>query len=258
MKWMVFTGAAVAALITLGILAVDERDVVWEGRKPLCPYCRSPIEMFALACKSCGRAFDWSSTAEECRWCLSGDVADELRDQLALLGLDEAEEGKPGGPLGDFSLAWLRAIDEGSCAYCGGIGRVANGTKERTCPVCFGKKRCISCGGDRTVVVGDSGAHRRMLERAAALSAAENAARITGLALNRDGLSEQDVAELRGTAEAESLVDVSGRPLVELGIARAQEAFRILREAAAAAERPPPSRPDAPAPDVPPGGSTGN
>lgn len=227
MKWLAFTGACVAALITLGILAVDERDVVWEGRNAFCPYCRAPVSFYAVACKECGRSFDWVSSSEECRWCLPGDVAEMLH---AGLKLHKLENDPLPGPLAGFPIAWFRAMDEGSCAYCAGLGEVLSGKEEITCPVCRGRKRCIGCGGDRRVVVGDVEARRRQMERAAAYASNALASEATGLEPSRREMVDADVAELRGFAEAEEIRDGGEGSLLARGRARVREAFQALRD----------------------------
>ncbi|MGH7162630.1 MAG: hypothetical protein ACREID_04030, partial [Planctomycetota bacterium] len=163
MKWLAFTGACVAGLVALGILAVDERDVVWEGRAAFCPYCRAPLELYAVSCKECARTLDWASNVEECRWCLHPDDAEALKEWFDSLGLKR--DPLPGA-LAEFPIAYFEAIEAGACSHCGGLGRVLASGREAACPVCRERKRCIACGGDRTVVVGDAAAHRRALERA--------------------------------------------------------------------------------------------
>ena len=78
MKWLLFTSASVVALIALGILAVDERDVIWESRQPLCGYCRAALAPHAVVCRECDRSLDWRSSKEECGWCLDRTDVDHL------------------------------------------------------------------------------------------------------------------------------------------------------------------------------------
>jgi len=227
MKWFLFTSGCVVALVTLGVLAVDERDVVWEGRQPLCPHCRAEIRFGSVACPDCDRSFDWRSHKEECRWCLPQEDVKHLQKVY--------RELKEGGPLPaeveDFG-PYFEAIDEGGCTFCGGIGKVMDGAKETDCPVCRGKNggRCIACGGSRTVVVGDEGARRRTLERADARMRAFKRAEVADLTLNVEMLVDEDVAALKGCVEAEELSDSGGRNLLELAHERVMHAFRVLHE----------------------------
>ena len=43
MKWLAFTSIVVASLVALGIYSVMPPTVVWEGRVPHCPKCRTDI-----------------------------------------------------------------------------------------------------------------------------------------------------------------------------------------------------------------------
>ncbi len=225
MKWLLFTSASVVALIALGILAVDERDVVWEGRKPLCAYCRAELAYEAVVCRECDRSLDWRSTREECTWCL------DRKDVDHLLGL--YRELKEKGPLPE-SLApyepYFGAIEVGECTSCGGVGKVVDLGREVDCPVCRGEKRCVACGGSRFVIIGDEGAHRRALERADARSRAEERAAVADLRLNVEMLVDGDVAALRGYVEAEELRDAAGRKLLDIAHERLKAAFRAIHD----------------------------
>lgn len=225
MKWLLFTSASVAVLIALGILAVDERDVIWEGRKPLCGYCRAELAYHAVVCRECDRSLDWRSNQEECRWCLDRTDVDHL------LGL--YRELAAGGPLPSslaFYEPYFGAIEVGECTSCGGVGRIVDLGKEVDCPVCRGEKRCVACGGSRSVVIGDDGAHRRALERADARTRAQERAAVADLRLNVEMLVDDDVAALRGYVEAEGLRDPSGRNLLEIAHERLKAAFRAVHE----------------------------
>jgi hypothetical protein len=225
MKWVLFTSGCVIALVTLGFLAVDERDVVWEGRKPLCGYCRAELPYFAVVCRECNRSLDWRSNKEECRWCLGKQDKEHL--------LDLYKEMKKRGPLPE-SLSdlkpYLEAIDVGSCTYCGGLGWVMDGGKEVDCPVCRGEGHCIACGGGRSVVIGDEGAHRRWLERQDVRARAMERAEVADLPLNLEKLVDDDVGALRGYVESEELTDAGGRNLLDLAHERLKTVFRELHE----------------------------
>lgn len=226
MKWLLFTSASVLALIALGILAVDERDVVWEGRKPLCGYCRAELGPHAVVCRECDRSLDWRSNKEECRWCLDRNDVDHL---LALY-----KELAEGAPLPESVLAYgpyFDSIDVGSCTYCGGVGKVVDAGNNVACPVCRGLERCIACGGSRSVVIGDEGAHRRALEREDVRRRAQTRAAVADLPLKDEMLLDEDVAALRGNVEAEELRDSAGNKLLdEMALERLKGAFRALHE----------------------------
>jgi hypothetical protein len=230
MKWLAFTSACVAALIALGILAVDERDVVWEGRQAVCPYCRAELPDYAVACQKCRRTFDWSPAREPCSWCLGAEDARLLRQEFEELELEEETEPLPGA-LAEFPIAYFRAFGAGKCAYCGGIGKVTRGEEELDCPVCFGDGNCIACAGSRTVLVGDEGAHRRKLERERAWEEAHRRSEMTHLKLLRERLFLEDVRALRGYVEAEELVDAEGAVLVKKAKDRVLAAFAALEQA---------------------------
>jgi len=225
MKWVLFTSGCVAALVALGFLAVDERDVVWEGRQPLCGYCRAELAEQAVMCRECNRSLDWRPGSEECRWCLERKDVDHLLRLYRELG----ESGPTPESIAAYG-PYFEAISTGDCTYCGGIGKVMEGGKEAQCPVCRGDKRCVACGGTRSVVIGDSGAHRRWLERQDAHVRAKARGSLTDLPLNDGVLVDEDVDALRGYVEAEKLSDELGRNLLEMARARMQGAFRALHE----------------------------
>jgi hypothetical protein len=227
MKWLAFTGASVAMLIALGILAVDERDVVWEGRQVFCPYCRAELRPLALACNECRRTFDWVTHRETCRWCLPRADVEHLNAMFEELSIEE--EPLPGA-LQAFPMAFFRAMDEGTCTFCGGVGSVLEGEAEVDCSICRGDKSCIGCGGDRVVILGDPGAHRSLLERREVRRAADERSRLTGQPLMRTVLTDGDVAALRGFAEAETLSDEQGRNLLTRSRAKLDRAYLAVRE----------------------------
>jgi len=225
MKWLLFTSASVIVLIALGLLAVDERDVIWEGRKALCGYCRAELPHHAVVCRECDRSLDWRTSKEECRWCLDRTDADHLLGLYRELAAD--------GPLPESLAAfepYFGAIQVGECTFCGGVGEVVAEGKEVECPVCRGDKRCIACGGGRAVILGDEGAHRRALERADARARAQERAVTADLKLNAEMLVDNDVDALRGYVEAEELRDSTGSNLLELSHERLKVAFRAVHE----------------------------
>ena len=242
MKWLAFTAACVVALVSLGVLAVDEPDVEWEGRQPLCPYCRAKVEMFAIACRECDRTFDWESIREPCSWCLAPDEVELLQSRLRDLAL---VEGAPlPKALADYPRAYLYAIEPGACTFCGGLGTALVGEQETPCAVCRGSTFCIGCAGRRTMTVGDRGAYTALLERRRRREVARARAKLTGQPVNRAELLDSDVAALSGHRHAEQIRDESGRALLERARERITGAFAALeallaeRDALAGAQEP--------------------
>ncbi|MHC4932868.1 MAG: DnaJ-like cysteine-rich domain-containing protein [Planctomycetota bacterium] len=225
MKWLAFTAAVIAVLIGLGVLAVDERDVIWEGRDAFCPYCRSEARSYAMACKECERTFDWVPHRENCEWCLASADVDILKDRFERL---ENEADPLPGELASFPRAYFLNIDQGSCTYCGGLGEVRNGTQEIACSVCRGRGTCIACNGDRVVIVGSERAHWVALERDRAWAVAVERSRLTGLPMLKDEIVDADVDALRGWREVENLEDSSGESLLSRARSRVEQAFRAL------------------------------
>jgi hypothetical protein len=221
----------VAALVAVGILAVDERDVQWEQAAdghwmPLCGYCRGELERLAVVCPRCDRSLDWVVHRAPCTWCLDSHDADHLHDLL--LKLDAEVEPLPGA-LAGFPKAYFLAMDEGSCTYCGGTGAVTDASGSTgNCPVCQGRERCIACGGDRIVVIGDQTAYRKLTERIRARRLAERRAKLTDRPLVSSMLLREDVEALRGYIELEQYPLT--RELLERARAKLERAFKALHE----------------------------
>jgi len=226
MRWYVFTAAVVVVLIALGIAAVDERDVIWEGRTPICPHCRTPVAQLAIFCTACDRNFDWVPSTEECRWCLDREDARHLRMLFEALGEDK--EPLP-GELASYPTAYFRAMEAGACTYCAGLGVVLENGVKLPCPVCRGGRECIGCGGDRVVQLGDPAAHRAEVARLEVWQRAERRAAVTRQQIDRTLVVVEDVRALTGAQEAERLTDEQGRNLLERARARVTEAFRALQ-----------------------------
>ncbi|MCZ6573504.1 MAG: hypothetical protein O7C98_10105 [Planctomycetota bacterium] len=239
MKWLVFTAACVVALVALGVLAVDERNVVWEGRVPHCPYCRVDVAFYAVTCKDCGKNFDWEPRTEPCRWCLERDEARVLRQRYRTL----AKPDNPASASTPPYAAFVLSIEEGDCTFCGGLGAVVErGEEGRECPVCFGGKRCIGCKGDRDTVVGHPAAERALQARLQERERARRRESATGIATRLEDLLAADVRALAGYAEAEDLRDAGNRRLLQLGMDRVRRAADAVSKAAReAAERSKPS-----------------
>lgn len=227
MKWLLFTGALVALLIWLGALAVDQPDVVWEARTPLCPHCRSAVTDLAQFCNKCDRSFDWDSSEEPCRWCLTAEDVNYMKDLFADVGTDS--DPLP-GKLAGFPVVYFRSIDEGACSHCAGVGMTMENGAEVECAVCRGYRKCVACQGDRIVEVGSETAHARLVERNRVRREAERRSEITGLPVKRAMLVGQDIEALRGFVELEVVKDEHGRNVLERARARVRAAFRALEE----------------------------
>jgi len=241
MKWLAFTAVCVSSLVLLGILAVDERNVEWEGDRPYCPYCRSELNLYAVACTECRHAVDWVPQTRPCRACVDRDGAELLKAKFATLGLSGSALPEP---LAAYNRAYFLSLEAGACGYCAGLGEVLeNGGKERPCPVCLGSARCVACGGDRVVVHGDLEAHRRSVDRRLAREEAERRAELLRVPAPALELLREDLTALAGHAEAADLEDAEGRNLVDLARARLMRAF----EAVQAAARKPEPGPETPA-----------
>ncbi|MHC4953313.1 MAG: hypothetical protein ACYTGZ_05435 [Planctomycetota bacterium] len=228
MKWLAFTAVVVVALIALGVWSVVPPNVVWEGRDPHCPRCRSSIKFYSRLCADCDRSLDWSSQDEECFWCLSKEDVEYLKDSYRELDLDEKGHQ---AVMGGFSKAYFVVMEPGACSYCAGLGKVSEGEAEVTCAVCRGQKQCVGCDGDREAVLGEEDAHNAWKERADAWERARARSELTGLPVRKSRLVDQDVEVLSGYVEAEEIVDERGSPLLKRAQARAALAFQTLEEA---------------------------
>lgn len=227
MKWLTFTGVCVAALITLGILAVDERNVLWEARTPHCPYCREEMAMQAIACKACRRTVDWVGTTETCTACLDAADVDHMRDRFEALGLNG---GPLPGPFSAFPRGYFRVMESGACGYCAGLKEFTEGAVATPCPVCRGSGRCTGCGGDRVVEIGSEIYAQRLRERGAAHREAHRREELTRLPLQLGLVIDRDVEELRGSLEAEEIRDEEEDRLLDRARLRLRAAFETLAE----------------------------
>jgi len=236
MKWLAFTAGCAVALILLGILAVDERDVLWEGYRPLCPYCRSDMPQYALVCKECDRTVDWVPQRISCRTCLNAEDVKHLKDGFDALRLQEGEPLPI--ELAGFARAYFLAMEAGNCTYCAGLKKIMDDGVEVECPICRGYGKCVACSGDGDVVLGDLGAHRRLLAREQLWEEERRREELTRLTLLRSKLVSEDVVALRGYAEAEELTDESGRDLLQRARTRVKQAFTAIQAAVAERTRP--------------------
>lgn len=169
MAWLAVIGTIVLALVGLSFVALDKENVVWRDAKSLCPHCRSVVPAYARRCATCREEFDWVAPTDDedspvCGFCLSPGEDDLLRARKKELGDAEAAKKVAGGlALSETAAAeYLRAAGRGQCAWCGGSGKELSAPEgpESACPVCFGAKRCVFCGGDRRVKVGSEASGR--------------------------------------------------------------------------------------------------
>jgi len=169
MAWLAVIGTIVLALVGLSFVALDKDNVVWRDAKAFCPHCRTAVPFYAKRCPTCREEFDWVTPTDDedspvCSYCLSPGEDDLLRTRKKALG--DAETAKTvanGLSISEpAALEYLRAAGRGQCAWCGGSGKdlATPDAPESVCPVCFGAKRCVFCGGDRRVKVGSEAAGR--------------------------------------------------------------------------------------------------
>ncbi|MEM8885321.1 MAG: hypothetical protein AAGD14_14730 [Planctomycetota bacterium] len=228
MKWLAYTALTVAALVGLGVWSVMPPSVAWEGRTPHCSRCRAEVRPYSRQCADCDRSLLWVTTDEECRWCLSKEDADYLKDAYVAL---ELEENAHVGTLRQFPKAYFVVMEPGACAHCAGLGKVQQGDAEVTCSVCRGRKQCVGCDGDREAVIGSLGAHRAALARAEARRRALRRSELTRSPVRHSSLVDEDVEALSGYVEAEQIKDERGSPLLKRALTRAALAFEALEEA---------------------------
>lgn len=168
MAWLVVIGAITLALVGLSFVALDKDNVVWRDGRALCPHCRTAVPAGSHRCPTCREEFDWVVPADEdspvCAYCLSPGEDDLLRERRKALGEADAvaRVAAATGLSEAGATAYLRAAGRGQCGWCGGSGRdlARADAADALCPVCFGAKHCVFCGGDRRVRVGVEAAAR--------------------------------------------------------------------------------------------------
>lgn len=178
-RWWIVTLVLVGLLFGLSALALDRPDVVWSKGVAHCPHCRAEAGQGARRCGSCREEFDWSVAPEEASplspWSLSALEEEHLRQRIKALtkpvAVERAARALALAP--EAAKAYLESVGSGQCGWCGGTGQepASPAAVERgpastpaTCQVCQGRKRCIACGGDRHMRLGDVGA-AQALER---------------------------------------------------------------------------------------------
>jgi hypothetical protein len=169
-RWWILTLAVVGVLLLISALALDRPNVIWEEGVPHCPQCRTAVPHFSKRCPTCTEPYDWNPARDEdcpvSRWSLSALEARYLHERAEALGPDAAAArlvAELGLPL-ESARSYLETVGRGICGWCGGTGRdPAVTTGESECPVCFGRQRCVACGGDRRVKIGEESAHRAYL-----------------------------------------------------------------------------------------------
>lgn len=169
MAWLAVIGTIVLALVGLSFVALDKDNVVWRDGKAICPHCRTAVPFYAKRCPTCREEFDWVTPTDDedspvCASCLSPGEDDLLRARKKELGdVETAKKVADHLAISEAAAAeYLKAAGRGQCAWCGGSGKDLSALESRdaVCPVCFGAKRCVFCGGDRRVKIGSEAAGR--------------------------------------------------------------------------------------------------
>lgn len=215
LAWLAVIGAVVLALVGLSFVALDKDNVVWRDGKALCPHCRTAVPSYGHRCPTCREEFDWVLATDEdsptCRSCLSPGEDDLMRERKKALG-DPDAVARLAQKLSITEAAateWLKTAGRGQCAWCGGSGRdlAKFDAPEAVCPVCFGARRCVFCGGDRRVKVGSEAAGRDLSRYHGFLSGLEGD-RTTDAAVAKDvaGWNEAFLKAHTGELEAASLL----------------------------------------------------
>ena len=168
-RWLLVTALVMGGLVALSLLALDRDNVVWSAYQPHCPFCRNDVKWYSTRCPACDRDFDWTAAPEDdspiCTDCLSPGEDEHVRARRKALTepvvLDRVSKALAITP--EAAAEYLKRFGRGDCGWCGGSGKdLSAPTKPEAppepCPVCFGGKKCITCGGDRRVRIGQEGA----------------------------------------------------------------------------------------------------
>ncbi len=214
-RWWLLTLAAVGVLVAISMLALDRSDVVWLGGKPFCPHCRSAVPFYGSRCPSCDQQYDWTASPDAASplspYSLSALEAEHLRVRIQSLG--EAEAAQRVSVALSFPVEaarrYLAAVGRGRCGWCGGTGLSLDEFEQdpkRSCPVCFGRKWCIACGGDRRIRLGDPSAARALADYAASLGDVAVSLPLDEQHAEARRLNEAFILRHTGTLEATYLV----------------------------------------------------
>jgi hypothetical protein len=215
-RWWILTVVVLGVLLMISALALDRPNVVWSDAEPYCPHCRANVAFYSSRCQTCREQYDWTVAPEDehaiSRWSLSSLEANHVHDRIQALGPEEAAE-RVARKLSldpEAAQAYLETVARGLCGYCGGTGRDLGSEAETVppCPVCFGRRECIACGGDRRERIGDEGAHRALLEYQVGLVSVQMARSIPEDVRVEEirRLTESFVRRHHGTVEATELL----------------------------------------------------
>lgn len=170
-RWWIVTLVLVGGLFALSALALDRPNVVWNAAgMAACPSCGSEARPGTRRCAACREEYDWvvapPEVAPASPFALAPLEAAWVKERVTALGEAAASERVAAAlslPV-PAALAWLRALDTGTCGWCGGTGlepaatapaSPASRPEEVPCSTCRGRKRCISCDRGHKVRLGD-------------------------------------------------------------------------------------------------------
>lgn len=214
-RWWIVALLLVGLLFALSALALDKPDVVWAGHAPWCPQCRSEVRPFSTRCGVCREEFDWypSPDAEGpiSTWSLSPLEEELLRGRVKALG-EPAAVARLAQALGltpASATQYLKQVGSGRCGWCGGTGReLASEPAEPVvaCPVCFGRRACPACGGDRRIRLGDEAAARDLTHYLEALRTLSPSLSLEVQRAEVRRLGEAFLGPHAGTREAQEVV----------------------------------------------------
>jgi hypothetical protein len=172
-RWWILTLAVVVVLLVISLLAMDRPNVSWFQGTAHCPHCAADAPSGSSRCQTCREQYDWvvapDSESPLSPWSLSALEAEHVRGLIHDLGEQEAPRRVAAALEIPKAVAtrYLQSIGRGRCGWCGGLGfelRGLEADKGSPCPVCFGRKWCVACNGDRRIRVGDLEAERALGE----------------------------------------------------------------------------------------------
>lgn len=214
-RWWIVALLLVGVLFTLSALALDKPDVVWAGHQPWCPQCRSEVRPFSTRCGVCREEFDWypSGDAESpiSTWSLSPLEEELLRGRVKALGEDVAVArlAQALNLTPSAATQYLKQVGSGRCGWCGGNGTELGTDASRpvvSCPVCFGRRACPACGGDRRIRLGDEAAARDLTHYLEALRTLSPTLSLEVQRAEVRRLGEAFLGAHAGTREAQQVV----------------------------------------------------